>query len=174
MSFDPFASASDVPPEDGPAATPPGEGTAIRQRVQVPAIALIVVGVLNLLLAAGPALYGLGASKMPLEQLEQEMRARNAKAVDDMEAQGWSVSDIRNLIVYGSLSWAGVDFLASFLVILGGVRMLALKNYGLAILAAIVAALPGVSCSGCCGLSVIVGIWALVVLINSDVRAAFR
>jgi hypothetical protein len=174
MSFDPFAAGSEVPPEHTPAAQPISDPTQSRQRVQAPAIALIVVGVLNLFLAAGPAFYGFGASKMPPEQLEEAMRQQNPKSLEDMKAQGWTVSDIRNLIVYGAFTMAGVDFLASFLVILGGIRMLALKNYGLAILASFLAAFPGISCSGCCGIGEIAGIWAIVVLINPDVRATFQ
>jgi hypothetical protein len=60
------------------------------------------------------------------------------------------------------------------LVILGGVRMLSLKSYGLAFLASVTAAVPCVSLIACCGVGEIVGIWALVVLLQPDVRAAFR
>src|SRR5262245_27729702 len=113
MSYDPFASGSEVPPEYGPDAQPTGDPTQARQCVQAPAIALIVVGILNLFLAAGPAFYGFGASQMSPEQLEEAMRQQNPKALQDMKSQGWSISDIRNMLVYGSLLWAGVDFLAS-------------------------------------------------------------
>jgi hypothetical protein len=174
MSFDPFASGDQPPSEYVTNAPPPGNSTFARQRAQAPGIGLIVIGVLNLLLALVPSFYGLSASKMPLAQLEQDLRNQNPKGLDDLKAAGWTVADIRNLIVNVSYSLAGADFLACFLVILGGVRMLSLKNYGLSVLAAIVAALPGLSCSGCCGVGAIVGIWALVVLLNPDVRAAFH
>lgn len=174
MSFDPFAPGSDLPPDYGPAPMQSAGASEARSRVLPPAIGLIVVGVLNFFLAAGPGMYGFAASKIPADQLEAEMERQNPKALADAKAQGWSIEDIRNILVYGSFSLAGLDFLASFLVILGGLRMLSLKNYGLAILASIVAALPGVSCSGCCGLGIIVGIWAIVVLLNPDVRASFQ
>lgn len=174
MSFDPFAPGSDLPPEYGPVPTQPAGASDARGRVLVPAIALIVVGVLNLFLAGGPAVYGLGVSKVPSATLENELRSKNPEQLKELEAQGMSVEDIRSMLIYGSFSLAGLDFLASFLVIFGGMRMLSLKNYGLAILAAVLAALPGVSCSGCCGVGEIVGIWALVVLINPDVRASFQ
>jgi hypothetical protein len=173
MSYDPYAAGSDLPPESGPTARP-GEVNQARQRVQAPAIALIVIGVLNLFLAAGPAFYGIGASSLSADQLEEAMKAQNPKALEDAKAQGWSMTQIRTMLVYGAFAWAGADFLASFLVLLGGIRMLSLKNYGLAIVASILAALPGCSCSGCCGLGAIAGIWALIVLINADVRAAFQ
>ncbi len=173
MSYDPFAAGSDLPPESVPTVQP-GDSNQNRKRVQAPAIGLIVVGVLNLFLAAGPAFYGIGASKVPPEQLEKAMKEQNPKALEEAEAQGWNVTQIRNMLVYGSFAFAAADFFASFLVILGGIRMLSLKNYVLAIVASILAAVPGFSCSGCCGLGAIVGIWALIVLIHSDVRAAFQ
>jgi hypothetical protein len=174
MSSDPFAESADLPPEHGDAVQLPRDTPYVRQRVQGPAIALIVIGVLNLLMAAGPALYGVGASVMPPEQLEEAMQAQNPKALEDMKAQGWTITQIRDMLVYGSLSLAVADFLASTLVILGSIRMLSLKNYGLAILAAILAALPGFSCTGFCCVGEVIGIWALIVLLSADVRAAFQ
>jgi hypothetical protein len=173
MSYDPYAAGSEPPPEYGPAAQP-GASNQARQRVQAPAIALIVIGVLNLLLGAGAAFYGIGLASLQPAQLEEAMRAQNPKALEDLKAQGWTITQIRNMLVYSSLSLAGADFFASFLVILGSIRMLSLKNYGLAIIAAILATIPGFSCSGCCGVGAIIGIWALIVLINSDVREAFQ
>lgn len=173
MSYDQYGDGSDLPPENGPVAQPTEVGRA-KQRVQAPAISLIVIGILNLLLAAVPALYGVGVSKLPPDELEKAMREQNPKAMEELKARGMSLTNIRNLLVYGSLFWAGADFLASLLVILGGIRMLALKNYGLALLAAILAALPGLSCSGCCGIGAVLGIWSLIVLIDTDVRATFQ
>lgn len=168
MSYDPYSAySSDVPPPST------DTGTA-RARVLAPAICLIVVGVLNLFMAAAPALYGMGAAKVTPEQLEQEMQKQNPKALQDATSQGWTIADIRNMLIYGSFSVAGLDFLVSFLVILGGVRMLMLKNYILAVFAAILAAIPFVSCSGCCGFGAVAGLWALIVLINPDVKASFQ
>ena len=64
--------------------------------------------------------------------------------------------------------------LGVILSLLGGMRMLALRSYGLCIAGAVSAAIPCVSCSGCCGFGEIVGIWALVVLLNADIKAAFQ
>jgi hypothetical protein len=178
MSYDPYSSYADEPrpgvPADELIQRPVGETERFRGRVLAPAICLIVIGFLNLFMAAAPALYGMGAAKIPPEQLEAEMEKQNPKQLEDAKAQGWTVAEIRNILVYGSFSCAILDFLASFLVILGGVRMLMMKNYVLAVFAAILAAIPVVSCSGCCGLGALAGIWALVVLVNPDVKAAFQ
>ena len=62
----------------------------------------------------------------------------------------------------------------SLITIFGGVRMMSLRSYGLAVAGAVIAVIPCVSPSGCCLLGEIAGIWALIVLMNADVRAAFR
>lgn len=174
MSFDPYASEPEEPSDPRYTEQPSRDLTSARQRVQGPAIGLIVIGVLNVFLTAGPAFYGFGVSNMSPAQLEEAMQQQNPKALEDMKKEGYTIEGIRGGFIIGSFSLAVVNFLLSFLVILGGIRMLALKNYGLAIVAAIVAAIPCFSCSGCCGLGAIIGIWAIVILINPEVRAAFQ
>jgi predicted Zn finger-like uncharacterized protein len=56
-------------------------------------------------------------------------------------------------------------------VIAGARKMKNLESYGMAMAAAIVAMLP---CNGCCLLGLPFGIWALVVLSDAEVKAAFR
>src|SRR5690242_4226075 len=113
MSYDPYAYGSEEP-QPLPAET--GEA---RSRVLAPAVCLIIVGVLNLFMAAGPAFYGLGVSNISPEQLEREMEKSNPQALADAKSQGWTMAGLRNILIYGSFSWAAVDFLASFLVIIG-------------------------------------------------------
>jgi len=174
MSFDPFAQEPGVPQPGYDAPPLPANPAFVRSRVLGPAIALIVVGILNLLMAAVPGYYAVAASWTSADQLEKQMEKDNPKQLADLKAQGWSVEDVRKMIIGGSITCAVVDFLGSFVVLFGGLRMLNLKSYGLSILAAIVASVPVVSCSGCCGLGAIAGIWAIIVLINPEVREAFR
>jgi hypothetical protein len=58
------------------------------------------------------------------------------------------------------------------LVIIGAINMLRVGSFGLAITGAIVSAIP--CASPCCILGIPFGIWALVVLNDADVKAAFR
>jgi hypothetical protein len=67
-----------------------------------------------------------------------------------------------------------VAAIVALLVILGAARMLVLKSYGLSLFAAILTAIPCISPSACCLLGEGVGIWAVIVLLNPDVRSAFR
>jgi hypothetical protein len=170
MSYDPYADGTEMPPASA-------EQSDARKRVQVPAILLIVVGVLNLFMAAWPAFQAFQMTHIPPEEVEEQMKKQNPQQweqLQQMKKQGYSVETILRYAGISFVIWAVVDFLASFLVILGGVRMLALKNYGLAVLASVTAALPIISCTGCCGLGEIAGLWALVVLLSTDVRVAFR
>jgi hypothetical protein len=64
------------------------------------------------------------------------------------------------------LAW----LLFCLLIILGGVRMMSLRSYGLAVTAAILALLP---CQPLFLLGLIFGIWALIVLSRPSVKAAF-
>ena len=64
--------------------------------------------------------------------------------------------------------------IAGLLTVIGGLRMQQLRSYGLAISGAIAAAIPCISCMGCCGVGEAVGIWAIVVLMNEEVRRAFQ
>jgi hypothetical protein len=56
-------------------------------------------------------------------------------------------------------------------VIFGAMKMQKLQSYGLAMAAAVIAALP--CTSPCCLLGLPIGIWAIVVLMNQSVKAAF-
>ena len=67
-----------------------------------------------------------------------------------------------------------LSFVASFgmglVMIVGAVQMMRLKSYGWAMTASILALLP---CSPAGILGLVMGIWSLVVLSRSNVRAAF-
>jgi hypothetical protein len=64
--------------------------------------------------------------------------------------------------------------LGAFLTIFGAIQMRGLRTYGLAMFGAVLAAIPCLSISACCGLGELAGIWAIVVLLNQEVKAAFR
>lgn len=167
MSYDdPYAAGSDVPP--------PSEMSTIRSRLMAPGIFMIVVAVLNLLGACVLGFSALSNRQLTPEQLEQQMQAQFPKQLADLKAAGWSVEQIQNATFVGYTIWATVDFFASLLIILGSIRMMALKSYGFAVFTSVLAAIPIVSCSSCCLIGEVAGIWALVVLLNNEVRAAFQ
>ncbi len=65
-----------------------------------------------------------------------------------------------------------VSFILGIVVILGAIKMKNLQSYGFAMTASIIAMIPCIS--PCCLLGLPFGIWALVVLCDDQVKAAFR
>lgn len=125
-------------------------------RVQGPAILLIVVGVLVLLLGLGClgfAGYGLteaaAASNNPY---------RSSKQQDDMVA-----------VVFLTIG-AFVNFALGAFLIFAGIRMRALRSYGVCMAAVILTFVVG---GLACLPLLLAGIWPLVVLVDSNVKAAF-
>lgn len=141
-----------------------------KSRVAAPAIALAVIG--GLALASGliniaqsvnnylnPAAF---AAQM--EELKQQLDedSQFIDVIDQVIALSTSpITIILNVI----------GFLAGVPTLLGGLQMYKLRHWPLAITGAITAMLPIGSCF-CVGLPI--GIWALVVLLNQDVRQAFK
>ncbi|MHC4914869.1 MAG: hypothetical protein ACYTGB_05200 [Planctomycetota bacterium] len=126
--------------------------------VKVPAILLTVVGGIGILFGLYVIFTGLtGANE--IEQARQEMRQIPAYLS----------------IVYGTggVVIGVICCVASLIVVLGGMKMMALRGRGLAISAAILAMLP-VTGGPCCVLGIPVGIWCLVVLTKPEIRSAFR
>lgn len=174
-----------VPYSEGPPFGPdPG---AIKNRVRGPAIFLIVVGSINLLFALWQLVEGgMLLTKTPAEVHDEtvqsvkmvadaffkdpDMHDKIVEAVEKQDAQSQYNQGLMQTFGSGVV-WG----ILSLLTLFGAFRMMALRGYGLAVTGAIIAAIPIVSCPGaCCFIGEIAGIWALVVLLNNEVRSAFR
>jgi hypothetical protein len=152
---------------------PPPEPN-VSGRVVPPAIGLILVAVLNFLLGLYLIVNGVFTSTLSDEQFEHQMSAFNPQQKEQMEKAGWSVDSVKKLSVGICVGLGGLAALLSLLTILGAIGMMSQRWYGLAMFVSVIAAIPCVSCTACCGLGEGVGIWALIVLLNPEVRAAFR
>jgi hypothetical protein len=175
MSYDPYASGSDIPPEYGPAEPWPRHLAEIKSRVQAPAIALMVVGILNLLGVAWGFFNVVITTLTPANQFHQKMLDLY-QAFPQLQAElnKMSPDELKNQAMFVSWGMVTLGLVIAVLTIAGGVCMLLLKNYALGICGAICAAIPCLSCGGCCLFGEIIGIWALVVLLSTEVRAAFQ
>jgi uncharacterized membrane protein len=179
MSFDPYDNESDAPrrsdryDDDRP---PFGDHDRIKGRVQAPAICLIVIGILNLFFALYMVLNSVLSTAMSAEKLKaQQMQIYEALPPSMREdASKKTAAEMKTQAML--INWPLTLFalLASILPIAGGIRMMSLKSYALGVCGAIVAAIPCISITACCGLGEGIGIWALVVLLNPDVKSAFR
>lgn len=130
-------------------------------KVNAPAIGLIVIGSLGIawnLLSLG--LYLFGATLTLPSMMGDQDAAQRALS---MMHSGFG------------LLLAIVGLAASGLIIYGAMKMRALTGYGLAMAAAILAMVPGLACWWCCcGLPGLpIGIWAVIVLVDNNVKASF-
>jgi hypothetical protein len=129
--------------------------SAAASSLKVPAIILIVLGVLSLL----NSLVGIAAQLFGLEMYNQaEMAAQLGEDVGKLVGQLGLVMSIAGLVLNGLMTF-------------GALQMLRVRGYGLAVTAAVLAFLP-TTC--CCVITLPFGIWALVVLMKPEVKAAFR
>jgi hypothetical protein len=125
-----------------------------RRKVVGPAVGLIVVGILGLLMSLAMIVGGI----VLFVEFTQNPQAANPD--DEVMAV--------LLVISGFIS-----VVACAVIIAGGVRMRQCRNWGLALTAAIIT-LSSIVLFGLCSVLIIPwGIWALVVLSNSDVKAAF-
>ena len=134
---------------------PPADPAEAARAVKVPAILMIVGAVLGML--------GAIASILVNRWILEKTRA-------DFERQQQPMPEFIE-VFYGPVGTAmnvGAGLL-SVVALVGAIRMLSLRSWGLAIAASICAILS----FSCCVLGPAAGIWALVVLCRPEVKAAF-
>lgn len=181
MSFDPFGTnPQPEPPPSSP--TPfavPAAGVTndglIRERVLLPGMLLIATGVLNLIFAFGILLFGFGASRVSPQELEAQMAKEQPKRLEQMQELGWKVEDMMKYYVYGGYGAGVVVLLAALLAIVGGICILSLRGFGLAVFSSLVTAIPCISPMSCpCLIGMLIGFWCITLLLSPEVRASFR
>jgi hypothetical protein len=138
----------------------PGEADPLAaRRVSAPATALMVMAILgalgNLVIAA---MYGV--------ILGMAMAGHVNKVANGQNPQQLVLGSVMiEIMAVGGL-------IANVVLFLGARKMYKLQSYPFAMIAAVLALIPALS--PCCVLGVPFGIWAMVVLCNSSVKAAFR
>lgn len=131
--------------------------TNVEEKVNLPGIALIVLGVLALLYGL---LSGVGQLIGAFAELMMVIDGTQSIVLFAM-GTGWKI--VMSLITLGS----------SLLIIFGGVKLRSLSGAGVVYAASVVALLP--CCAGpCCCLGLPIGIWAIVTMQDEDVKAAFQ
>jgi hypothetical protein len=125
--------------------------------VKNPALGLIVFGALGILAQLMGLLIRFGLFAMP-------------GAFGRMPMAGGGAFGGVGLVI--GIVIAVVGIAVNLFVIFGAMQMKRLKNYPLALAGAAAAIIPFFS-SCCCFLGIGLGIWAIVVLLKPDVKAAF-
>ena len=133
-----------------------GPDPAVAGKVKAPAIALMImvgVGICFTLLGFLMQILGISlASMMGAAQQENPLAQMMAGTLG---------------IAIGLF-----DIAIGVVIFLGAKKMMNLQSYSFAMVAAILAMIPCIS--PCCILGLPIGIWALVVLLDPNVKAAFR
>lgn len=125
-------------------------------KVQAPAIALIVCGGLSLLASIYGVVNAMISSPPPVPPNSPE----------------WMEGVMKNSVGMTAAIIQSVFIFVALFVLFGGIKMLRLKSRGVAIAASIVTMLNIGSC--CCIVGMPIGIWALVILMLTDVAQAFE
>lgn len=132
--------------------------SAAAEKVKLPAIFLMITAGLGALLAVVSLFSHLLGAGLNMA---------------DMGGMGQGNEQLMAMMSGGMVVFINILGLAmAGLVFFGALKMMKLEMYGLAIAASVIAMIPCVS--PCCLLGLPIGIWALVVLLNQEVKAAFH
>ena len=141
-----------------------------RRRVHTPGLMLQWFGIISLIIVVLRLLVVIVDIDMiakPLYDLQVDANKnqppQNKQNLPPYEEYAKSFST--QMLIDGLLGMVG-----SFFILFGGMKMTYLQSYGMSITGAIFAIVP---CNCCCCIGMIPGIWALVALLNSDVKLAF-
>ncbi len=148
------------PPMQPPMSPPPGPNRAdMLSKVKGPALAMMIIAGITFVLEILSILANLlGISIFAAGDMSQ---------LEGMEGMEWLAPLMSGTftIVMGVFTLVGAA-----LIFYGAMKMKDLQGYGLAMTAAILALIP---CFSICCIGIPFGIWALVVLLNQDVKNAF-
>jgi hypothetical protein len=145
--FNPYQSSQLPPP------SPPAMNMA---KVQAPAIAMIVFASIAILMSIYSFVYALVSKpiEMPAGTPDWQVQL----------AQG-GIGPMAAIVQAGFL-------VLNLVILFGGIQMLRLKTWGMALAASILSIVDFGSC--CCIAGIPLGIWALVILLMPDVKQAFE
>ncbi|MCK5379669.1 MAG: hypothetical protein KAJ78_09700 [Acidobacteria bacterium] len=148
------------PPMQPPMAPPPGPNRAdMLSKVKGPALAMMIIAGITFVLEILSILANLlGISILSAGDMSQ---------FEGMEGMEWLAPLMSGTftVVMGVFTLVGAA-----LIFYGAMKMKDLQGYGLAMTAAILSLIP---CFSICCIGIPFGIWALVVLLNQDVKSAF-
>ena len=130
----------------------------MEKKVQIPAIGLIVLGILGLLMSALGLLQG---ALDPQSLIDAGMPAEDAPRIAELLSGPLvKVLSLAGILTCAFITWAGF-------------QMLKLQSWTACVIANILVMVPCFT-SCCCVLGIPLGIWGLVLLFNADVKRAFE
>jgi hypothetical protein len=156
---------SDTPPQLGSAGI--GSREMALQRIKIPAVALMVVSILNIILVLWSFIEMIFFSPN-LQQFDSELNQLNNPQIEQFMQKMLH-------LMYGPLGFVNIiiELAISVLIFAGARKMKSLQSYQFSLAAASLSMVPCLT--PCCGflIGVAFGIWALVVLRRPDVKSHF-
>jgi len=155
---------SQNPYSNSPTPHPPGQLSAqeAKGKLSAPGVALIVVGAIGLLLMGGYMALTIFAFTSGAAGFEPP-----PEMTDPAERTGFYIG------AYGVIIMMVLNTLFQVLIILGGIAMVKGRGRKIAFTASILSVIPCLS-SSLCFLGIPFGIWALIVLSDSNVKQFFK
>jgi hypothetical protein len=149
--------------------------SAVTSRTIGPGIFLLVLGVLNLLYGGMLVFGGVQIAVMgPEERVKALGQSQSEEQKKQLQQANITPEQLVN-IALGVYFGLGIPaLLAGVIMAFGGLGMILLRWRGMAIFAAVLALIPCLSATSCILIGLGAGIWALVVLANPEVKAAFN
>ena len=145
---------------------PAADPVAVAATLKLPAILLIIFGVLGLLLTlAGPFLkkFWIETELHMFEQLNVPLPPESRSAMEAAASSGFQAMDA---------FFMALGLTANSVILAGGLKMRKVQSWGLCLAAVILMMLP---CGGfCCCIGLPLGIWMTILLNKPEVKSAFR
>jgi len=141
---------------------------AAQQLLRAPAILMLTIGLLSVVFNLVQAIH---ARRGGPEEFARQLEAQQ-EIYQRFGAELPPFFTPENLYVL-ALTMFCVFLVARLFMVFAGVQMLRGRGYGMAITGTIVSLIPCLDCP-CCLLCPPVALWALIVLLRSDVRALFH
>jgi hypothetical protein len=135
------------------------------RRVKAPAWIMIIFAAIVICYYSVLGIVSVVAPEIPVDARRDAMKGMAGGGVQ----QAPRAEEMRQQQITGPIGSIFMVSAATFMLI-GGIKMKSLRGWGWALAGSILAIFPGMCCC-CTGL--LPGIWALVVLLNADVKQAF-
>jgi hypothetical protein len=139
---------------------------AAKARLMVPAIALMIIGILSVVSVIATSLMAGGSKAHYERQIKSVEKQTDMTQEQKRQFQAGMKFYIDYLPVFN-----GISAVCGAAIAIGGFQMLTLSARGYCYFAAILSMLPFTNC--CCCLGWIFGVWAIVVMNLRDVQAGF-
>ncbi len=142
-----------------------------------PGVGLIVAGALSMISSIGFVIWamlmmvaaqsvGEATANIDMVDAKQEMSKADRQQLKKM---GDSISTVGRGLGFGLIVGGALAFVVSCLIIYGGIQMTRASSYSFCVIAAVLAMLP----TGCWLVTLPLGVWAIVILLDNNVKGEF-